>query len=79
MRVKGTYLQNNKLFGGKAYGNVVYRKTNRRLEITCRIVKTLHIEKAEISRVSLIETPQFGRMLVLDGAIQTLKGRIRLP
>ena len=30
----------------------------------------MHIEKTNI-KLALIETPQFGRMLVLDGAIQT--------
>ena len=46
-------------------------KQTEDLEITCRIVKTLHIEKTKYQELALIETPQFGRMLVLDGAIQT--------
>lgn len=39
--------------------------------ITCRMNKTLHVEKSEFQDIALIETRQFGRMLVLDGAVQT--------
>lgn len=39
--------------------------------ITCKIKNTLHVEKTEFQDLALIETMQFGRMLVLDGMVQT--------
>jgi spermidine synthase len=41
------------------------------LGITCKIKKTLHTEKTEFQDLAVIETEQFGRMLVLDGAVMT--------
>lgn len=39
--------------------------------ITCKTGKTYHTEKTEFQEMALIETEQFGRMLVLDGTVQT--------
>ncbi|WP_108022376.1 polyamine aminopropyltransferase [Melghirimyces profundicolus] len=39
--------------------------------ITARIGRTLHHEKTEYQRLDVIETRQFGRMLVLDGMVMT--------
>ncbi len=39
--------------------------------ITCKTTKTYHTEKTEYQEMALIETEQFGRMLVLDGTVQT--------
>lgn len=39
--------------------------------ITCKTTKTYHTEKTEFQDMALIETEQFGRMLVLDGTVQT--------
>lgn len=39
--------------------------------ITCKTKKTYHTEKTEYQEMALIETEQFGRMLVLDGTVQT--------
>jgi spermidine synthase len=39
--------------------------------ITCKTKRTLHVEKTEYQELSVIETEQFGRMLVLDGTVQT--------
>ncbi|MCR4435560.1 MAG: polyamine aminopropyltransferase [Clostridiales bacterium] len=39
--------------------------------ITCKTSKTYHTEKTEYQEMALIETEQFGRMLVLDGTVQT--------
>lgn len=39
--------------------------------ITCKTTKTYHSERTEYQDMSLIETEQFGRMLVLDGTVQT--------
>ena len=41
------------------------------LGITCKTKKTLHREKTEYQERAVIETEQFGRMLLLDGIIQT--------
>lgn len=41
------------------------------LGITCKVSKTHHTEKTKYQDMALIETEQFGRMLVLDGAVQT--------
>jgi spermidine synthase len=39
--------------------------------ITCKISKTNHTEKTDYQELAVIETEQFGRMLVLDGTVQT--------
>ena len=39
--------------------------------ITCKISQTLHTEASEFQRIDIIETNQFGRMLVLDGMVMT--------
>lgn len=46
-------------------------KQTEDLNIACRVKKTLHVEKSEYQNIALLDTYQFGRMLVLDGAIQT--------
>lgn len=39
--------------------------------ITCKISETLHDEQSEFQHISVINTEQFGRMLVLDGMVMT--------
>lgn len=39
--------------------------------ITCKTNRALHKEKTKYQELALIETEQFGRMLVLDGTVQT--------
>ncbi|MDR6225415.1 spermidine synthase [Desmospora profundinema] len=39
--------------------------------ITAKIEQTLHHEKTEFQHVDVIETKEFGRMLVLDGMVMT--------
>jgi spermidine synthase len=46
-------------------------KQTEDLGITCKVRKTLHVEKSKFQDIALIDTNQFGRMLVLDGTIQT--------
>ena len=41
------------------------------LGITCKIKKTLHTEKSDYQDIAIIETNEFGKMLVLDGTVQT--------
>ncbi|MFZ5643176.1 MAG: polyamine aminopropyltransferase [Bacillota bacterium] len=41
------------------------------LTIGCRVVKTLYREKTPYQEIMVVETLQFGRMLLLDGVIQT--------
>jgi len=50
---------------------LVYRVSDPTLGITCKTKKTLHSEKTEYQELAVIETEQFGRMLLLDGIIQT--------
>lgn len=39
--------------------------------ITARIGKTLHSEQTDFQQLDVVETEQFGRMLVLDGMVMT--------
>ncbi|MDD2234800.1 MAG: polyamine aminopropyltransferase [Desulfitobacteriaceae bacterium] len=39
--------------------------------ITCKISKTLHDEQTKFQHMAVIDTEQFGRMLVLDGMVMT--------
>jgi spermidine synthase len=39
--------------------------------ITCKISKTLHDEQTGFQHMAVIDTEQFGRMLVLDGMVMT--------
>lgn len=39
--------------------------------ITCKISRTLHDEQTEFQHMAVIDTEQFGRMLVLDGMVMT--------
>ncbi|MFZ5596663.1 MAG: polyamine aminopropyltransferase [Bacillota bacterium] len=41
------------------------------LTIGCRVVRTLYREKTPFQEIMVVETSQFGRMLLLDGIIQT--------
>lgn len=46
-------------------------KQTPRFGITAKIDRTLHHEKTEFQRIDVIETEEFGRMLVLDGMVMT--------
>lgn len=46
-------------------------KQTENIGITCKTTKTLHVEKTEFQDLAVIDTLQFGRMLVLDGMVQT--------
>lgn len=39
--------------------------------ITCKTLKTLHTEQTKYQKLDVIETEQFGTMLVLDGMVMT--------
>ncbi|MEN8907093.1 MAG: polyamine aminopropyltransferase [Clostridiales bacterium] len=39
--------------------------------LTCKTRKTLHTEKTDFQEIAIIDTYQFGKMLVLDGTVQT--------
>jgi spermidine synthase len=41
------------------------------LKISCKVRQTLHREMTPFQEIVVLDTEQFGRMLVLDGAIQT--------
>lgn len=44
------------------------------LGITCKVNKTLHVEQTDFQHLAVIDTQQYGRMLVLDGMVQTTVG-----
>lgn len=44
---------------------------NENLSIGCRVAKTLHFEKTPFQEIMIVDTPLFGRMLLLDNVIQT--------
>ncbi|PKM81060.1 MAG: spermidine synthase [Firmicutes bacterium HGW-Firmicutes-14] len=46
-------------------------KQTPNLGITCKTSKTLHVEQTDYQHLAIIDTVQFGRMLVLDGMVQT--------
>lgn len=39
--------------------------------LTCKVNQTLHSEQTRFQRLDVVETAQFGRMLLLDGMVQT--------
>ena len=39
--------------------------------LSCKVIQTLHSEQTPFQRLDVIETAQYGRMLVLDGMVQT--------
>jgi spermidine synthase len=46
-------------------------KQTERFGITAKIKQTLHTEQTEFQRLDMIETEEFGNMLVLDGMVMT--------
>lgn len=44
------------------------------LGITCKVLQTLHREKTPYQEIAVIDTMQYGRMLVLDGMVQLTIG-----
>ncbi|HYH04321.1 MAG TPA: polyamine aminopropyltransferase [Bacillota bacterium] len=46
-------------------------KQTPNLSYSCKITRTLHTEQTEFQDLAVIETVQFGRMLILDGMVMT--------
>lgn len=46
-------------------------KQTPNLGLSCKITRTLHTEKTEYQELAVIDTVQYGRMLVLDGMVMT--------
>jgi spermidine synthase len=46
-------------------------KQTPNLGFSCRITKTLHVEQTEYQHLAVVDTVQYGRMLVLDGMVMT--------
>jgi spermidine synthase len=44
------------------------------LGITCKVRQTLHREKTSFQEIAVLDTEQYGRMLVLDGMVQLTTG-----
>lgn len=49
----------------------VTEKQTDSMAISFKVIKTLHSETTEFQQLDVVETEQFGRMLLLDGIIQT--------
>ncbi|MCK4259688.1 MAG: polyamine aminopropyltransferase [Halanaerobiales bacterium] len=46
----------------------------KKFGITAKIARTIHSEETDFQRLDVIDTEQFGRMLVLDGMVMTTEG-----
>lgn len=46
-------------------------KQTQNFGITCKVEKSLHSEQTEFQKLDMIETKEFGTMLVLDGMVMT--------
>lgn len=46
-------------------------KQTPNLSFSCKITRTLHTEQTEFQDLAVVDTVQFGRMLVLDGMVMT--------
>ena len=46
-------------------------KQTEDMNLSCRIIRTLHSEVTPFQKLAVVETKQFGRMLILDNVIQT--------
>lgn len=46
-------------------------KQTENLDYSCKITKTLHTEDTDFQKLDMIDTLQWGRMLVLDGMVMT--------
>uniref|UniRef100_A0A7C2EAC2 Polyamine aminopropyltransferase n=1 Tax=Ammonifex degensii TaxID=42838 RepID=A0A7C2EAC2_9THEO len=44
---------------------------NSHLRLSCRVNQTLHVEKTPFQHLAVLDAAGFGRMLVLDGIVQT--------
>jgi len=46
-------------------------KQTKHFGITARINRTLHTEQTEFQKLDMVETEEFGNMLILDGMVMT--------
>lgn len=46
-------------------------KQTPNLGLSCKITRTLHVEQTEYQHLAVVDTVQFGKMLVLDGMVMT--------
>ncbi|MEW6182246.1 MAG: polyamine aminopropyltransferase [Bacillota bacterium] len=44
---------------------------NSNLRLSCLVTRTLHVEETSYQHLAVLETPGFGRVLLLDGIVQT--------
>ena len=49
----------------------VTEQQNENVNFTCRVKRTIYSEKTEFQQVEVLETEYFGKMMILDGVIQT--------
>lgn len=49
----------------------ITEQQNENVKFTCRVKKTIFSEQTEFQKIDIVETEYFGKMMVLDGVIQT--------
>ena len=49
----------------------ITEQQNENVNFTCRVKKTIYSEKTDFQEIDIVETEYFGKMMVLDGVIQT--------
>ena len=51
----------------KSYGNVVFRYTYGGVKLSIRIEEQLFSAQSEVQRIDVLESKDFGKILVVDG------------
>jgi spermidine synthase len=49
----------------------ITEQQDENIKFTCRVKKTIFSEKTEFQTIDIVETEYFGKMMILDGVIQT--------
>lgn len=49
----------------------ISEQQNENVNFSCRVKKTIYSEKTDFQQIDIVETEYFGKMMVLDGVIQT--------
>lgn len=49
----------------------ITEQQNEDVNFTCRVKRTIYSEKTDFQQIDIMETEYFGKMMVLDGVIQT--------
>lgn len=49
----------------------ITEQQNENVNFSCRVKKTIYSEKTDFQEIEILETEYFGKMMILDGVIQT--------